>query len=69
MEKALNYDIRRLSPKEQEELLKIELTKKGYSKKEDEIQKKAMAIMRSIQSKKNRVESFFDNEFVKYAKN
>ena len=48
--------------------LKLELVKKGYSKKADEVQKKAMSIMRSIQSTKNRVESFFDNEFVKYAK-
>jgi len=49
--------------------LKRVLLKKGYSKNEDEIEKKAMSIMRSIQSTKNRVESFFDNEHVKYAKN
>ena len=49
--------------------LKRVLLKKGYSKGEDEIEKKAMSIMRSIQSTKNRVVTFFDNEFVKYAKN
>jgi transposase len=48
--------------------LKQVLVKMGYSKSEDEIEKKAMSIMRSIQSTKNRVESFFDNEHVKYAK-
>jgi len=49
--------------------LKRVLLYKGYSVNEDEIEKKAMSIMRSIQSTNNRVESFFNNEFVKYAKN
>jgi transposase len=48
--------------------LKRVLLNKGYSKNEDEIQKKAISSMRSIQSTKNRIASFFDNEFVKYAK-
>ena len=48
--------------------LKRVLLKRGYSKNEHEIEKKAISIMRSIQSSKNRVERFFDNEFVKYAK-
>ena len=48
--------------------LKRELLYSGYSKNEDEIEIKAMSIMRSIQSTKNRVASFFDNEHVKYAK-
>jgi len=48
--------------------LKRVLLKKGYSKNEVEIEKKAMSIMRSIQSTKKRVESFFENENVKYAK-
>ena len=47
--------------------LKRVLLKRGYSKNEDEIESKAMSIMRSIQSSKNRVASFFDNEHVKYA--
>jgi len=49
--------------------LKRVLLYKGYSVNEDEIEKKARTIMRAIQSTKNRVESFFDNENVKYAKN
>jgi transposase len=48
--------------------LKRVLLKKGYSKNEDEIEKKAMGIMRSIQARKNRVASFFDNQHVIYAK-
>jgi transposase len=48
--------------------LKRVLLYKGYSKNENEVEQKAMSIMRSIQSTKNRVESFFDNEYVKYAK-
>jgi transposase len=48
--------------------LKRVLLYKGYSKSKNEVEAKAMSIMRSIQSTKNRVESFFDNEFVKYAK-
>jgi transposase len=49
--------------------LKRVLLYKGYSVNEDEIEKKARSIMRSIQATKNRVVSFFDNEYVKYAKN
>ena len=48
--------------------LKRVLLYKGYSINEDEIEKKAVSIMRSIQSTKKRVESFFDNENVIYAK-
>lgn len=48
--------------------LKRELLYKGYSVNENEVEKKAMSIMRSIQSTKNRVKSFFDNEHVRYAK-
>jgi transposase len=48
--------------------LKRVLLKSGYSKNEDEIEKKAMSIMRSIQSTNNHVASFFDNENVRYAK-
>jgi transposase len=48
--------------------LKRVMLKKGYSLNENEIEKKAVSIMRSIQSTKNRVETFFDNEHVKYAK-
>jgi len=48
--------------------LKRGLLKKGYSVNENEIENKARSVMRSIQSKKNRVASFFDNEYVKYAK-
>jgi transposase len=40
----------------------------GYSKNIDEVEKKAMSIMRSIQATKGLVESFFDNQHVKYAK-
>jgi transposase len=47
--------------------LKRVLAKQGYSKNEVEIEKKAVSIMRSIQSTKKRVESFFDNENVKFA--
>jgi transposase len=49
--------------------LKRVLLKHGYSVNEIEIEKKARSVMRSIQSKKNRIASFFDNELVKYAKN
>jgi len=48
--------------------LKRVLLYKGYSVNEDEVENKARSIMRSIQSTKNRIESFFDNQFVKYAK-
>ena len=48
--------------------LKRELLYRGYSKNEDEIEIKAMSIMRSIQSTKNRVTSFFHNDHVIYAK-
>jgi transposase len=48
--------------------LKRVLVYKGYSVNEHEVELKAVSIMRSIQSTKNRVEVFFDNEFVKYAK-
>ena len=43
------------------------MVKRGYSKNQAEVQKKAMSIMCSIRSTKNRVESFFNNEYVKYA--
>jgi len=49
--------------------LKRVLLYKGYSVNENEVEKKARNIMRSILSTKCRVESFFDNENVKYAKN
>jgi len=48
--------------------LKRVLLKKGYSVNENEIESKARSVMRSIQSTNKRVESFFDNEHVKYAK-
>ena len=48
--------------------LKRVMLKKGYSVNVDEIEKKAMSTMRSIQSTKERIESFFDNMYVKYAK-
>jgi transposase len=48
--------------------LKLGLLYKGYSTNQDELENKAMSIMRSIQLTKNRVASFFDNESVKYAK-
>ena len=48
--------------------LKRVLLKKGYSKNEKDIEKKAVSIMRSIQAMKNRVQSFFDNKHVLYAK-
>jgi transposase len=48
--------------------LKCVLVKKGYSVNENEIERKARSVMRSIQSTKNRVQSFFDDEHVKYAK-
>jgi transposase len=44
------------------------MVKKGYSKNQTEVYKKAMSIMCSIRSTKNRVKSFFDNEYVIYAK-
>ena len=48
--------------------LKRVLLKKGYSLNEDEVKKKALSVMRSIQSIKNRVASFFEHVDVKYAK-
>jgi transposase len=48
--------------------LKRDLLYRGYSKNENEVEIKAMSIMRSIQSTKDRVTSFFDNEYVRYAK-
>jgi transposase len=48
--------------------LKRDLLYRGYSKNQEEVKMKAMSIMRSIQSTKKRVASFFDNEHVKYAK-
>jgi len=48
--------------------LKRVLLKKGYSVNADDMENKARSVMRSIQSTKKRVESFFDNEHVKYAK-
>jgi transposase len=48
--------------------LKRALLKKGYSVNEDDIEKKAMSIMRSIQATKNRVVDFFEHDDVKYAK-
>jgi transposase len=48
--------------------LKRVLLKKGYSVNENEIEKKARSVMRSIQSTDKRIVSFFDNEHVRYAK-
>jgi transposase len=48
--------------------LKYEMAKKGYSKDKNDIKNKAMSIMRSLQSKKNRIVDFFENENIKYAK-
>lgn len=48
--------------------LKRDLLYRGYSVNEDEIEAKSMSIMRSIQSTKGRVASFFDHQDVKYAK-
>ena len=48
--------------------LKRVMLKQGYSVTEDEIENKAVSVMRSIQAKKNRECSFFDNELVKYSK-
>jgi transposase len=48
--------------------LKRELLYKGYSISEDEVEKKVICIMRSIQSTKNRVASFFEHQDVIYAK-
>ena len=48
--------------------LKRVMLKKGYSVNQDEVAKKAMSIMRSIQLIKNRIVSFFDNKDVNYAK-
>jgi transposase len=48
--------------------LKHEMAKKGYSANADEVQAKATGIMRSIQNKTGRVESFFDKDDVMYAK-
>jgi transposase len=47
---------------------KRDLLKKGYSVNENEVEKKALSTMRSIQSKKNRIEAFFEHDDVKYAK-
>jgi hypothetical protein len=48
--------------------LKYEMAKKGYSKDADEVQNKATSVMRSFQQSSTRVECFFENENVKYAK-
>jgi len=48
--------------------LKYETARKGFSKSKNEIQKKAQSVMRSLKSTKNRIVSFFENEYVKYAK-
>ena len=48
--------------------LKRVLLKKGYSVNADDMENKARSVMRSIQSTKNRLLSFFDNVHVKYAK-
>ncbi len=48
--------------------LKHELEKSGYAKNTEELQTKAMLIMRSIQNTKGRVESFFEHKDVRYAK-
>jgi len=48
--------------------LKYEVAKKGYAKDKNEIQNKAMSTMRSLQSTKNRIRDFFDNEHIIYAK-
>jgi transposase len=48
--------------------LKFAMVRKGYSKNENEIQRKAAATMRSLQFKKNRITDFFENKFVQYAK-
>jgi hypothetical protein len=47
---------------------KRDMLKKGYSVNEDEVETKAVSTMRSIQSKKNRIVSFFEHHDVKYAK-
>jgi len=44
--------------------LKRVLLYKGYSKNDDEVEKKAISIMRSFHASKNRVLCFFDIEFV-----
>jgi transposase len=48
--------------------LKGEIARKGYSKNENEIRSKAMSTMRSLQSTRCRIASFFEHEHVKYAK-
>jgi len=48
--------------------LKNEIARRGYSKDKKEIKQKAMSVMRSIQSTKNRIENFFEDEHTKYAK-
>jgi len=48
--------------------LKNEMARKGYSKDKKETKKKAMSVMRSIQSTKNRIAGFFENEHTIYAK-
>ena len=47
---------------------KHDLARMGYSVNEHEVEAKAGYVMRSILSAENRVVSFFDNEFVRYAK-
>jgi hypothetical protein len=48
--------------------LKRDMLKKGYSVNENEVEMKARSVMRSIQSKSNRIASFFEHDDVKYAK-
>jgi transposase len=48
--------------------LKTEMSKKGYSVNEDEVQEKAMSTMRSIGKKESRVSDFFEHKDVRYAK-
>jgi hypothetical protein len=48
--------------------LKYEVAKMGYAKDKNEIQNKAMSTMRSLQSTKNRITNFFQNDHTVYAK-
>lgn len=48
--------------------LKRDMLKKGYSVNENDVEMKARSVMHSIQSKKNRIASFFEHDDVKYAK-
>jgi len=48
--------------------LKHEMAKRDCAASEDEIQKQAESVMRSIQKKTGRVESFFNHKDVQYAK-